>query len=140
MTAPQKKKILYYSILVVFLALIFYVLRGPNISNELKKAILPELEEATGKKFVAQKIYVNLIPFFVEIKDLKAFDDDGNKVLTVERVKGYLSVTGFFDKQIVIKRLVIKKCVCTRTNRRLRMSFTMLPVTSRRRASFRSKS
>lgn len=109
MTTSKKKKILYYSILVVFLALIFYVLRGPNISNELKKAILPELEEATGKKFVAQKIYVNLIPFFVEIKDLKAFDDDGNKVLTVERVKGYLSVTGFFDKQIVIKRLVIKK-------------------------------
>lgn len=104
----KRKKLLYYTILVVFLALTFYVLRGPNISNELKKAILPELEAATGKKFVAQKIYVNLIPFFVEIKDLKAFDDNGNKVLTAERVKGYISIAGFFDKQIVIKRLVVK--------------------------------
>lgn len=108
MNLRKNKKLLYYSILILFLALIFYVLRGPNISNELKKIILPELEAATGKKFVAQKIYVNLIPFFVEIRDLKAFDDDGNKILTAERVKGYISITGFFEKQIVIKRLVIK--------------------------------
>ncbi len=109
MNIPNKKKLLYYTVLIVFLALIFYVLRGPNISNELKKLILPELEAATGKKFVAQKIYVNLIPFFVEIKELKAFDEAGNKVLTAERVKGYLSLAGFFEKQIVIKRLAIQR-------------------------------
>lgn len=109
MVIQNKKKLLYYAVLAVFLALIFYVLRGPNISNELKKLILPELEEATGKKFIAQKIYINLVPFFVEIKELKAFDEEGNKVLTAERVKGYISLTGFFDKQIVIKRLSIQK-------------------------------
>ncbi|HSW61823.1 MAG TPA: translocation/assembly module TamB domain-containing protein [Dissulfurispiraceae bacterium] len=109
MTIPNKKKLLYYAVLAVFLALIFYILRGPNISNELKKLILPELEAATGKKFVAQKIYINLIPFFIEIKELKAFDEDGTRVLTAERVKGYISLSGFLDKQIVIKRLSIQK-------------------------------
>lgn len=109
MKIPNKKKLLYYAVLAVFLALIFYVLRGPNISNELKKLILPELEAATGKKFVAHKIYINLVPFFIEIKELKAFDEAGTKVLTAERVKGYISLTGFLDKQIVIKRLSIQR-------------------------------
>ncbi|HMK44443.1 MAG TPA: translocation/assembly module TamB [Dissulfurispiraceae bacterium] len=108
MLIQNKKKLIYYAIITVFVALIFYVLRGPNISNELKKLILPELENATGKKFVAQKIYINLIPLFIEIKELKAFDEAGNKVLTAERVKGYLNLGGFFDKQIVVKRLVIR--------------------------------
>ena len=89
------------------------VLRGPHMSNALKRLILPELEMATGHKVIAQKIYINLFPLFVEAKEIKMFDDEGNRVLLAKRVKAYLDISGIFDKNIKIRRLVIKEPVVT---------------------------
>ncbi|MCL4457631.1 MAG: translocation/assembly module TamB domain-containing protein [Nitrospirae bacterium] len=104
----MKKRVIYIILSALFLGIFFYALRGPDISNTLKKLILPELELATGKKFIAQKIYINLIPLFVEMKNVKAFDENGDRVLTAERVKGYIGLSGLLRKEIVIKRLAIK--------------------------------
>ena len=87
------------------------VLRGPHISNTLKKVILPELELATGKRVIAQKIYINIFPLFMEAKDLKVFDDDGNKILLAKRVKAYLDISGLFSRSLTIRRLVIREPV-----------------------------
>ncbi len=105
----MKKRIISIIVLVLILGIFFYALRGPNISNALKKIILPELELITGKKFIAQKMYINIFPLFIEMKDVKAFDDTGNRILTAERAKGYVSVSGLLRKEIILKRLVIKK-------------------------------
>lgn len=102
------RKIIYITTAVIILGLFFYISRGPNISNALKKLILPELELVTGKKFMVQKIYLNVFPPFVEMKDLKVLDENGNKILTADRVKGYISLSGLFRKEIVIKKIVLK--------------------------------
>ncbi|MCL5238711.1 MAG: translocation/assembly module TamB domain-containing protein [Nitrospirae bacterium] len=104
----MKRKFTYIAIIIIVFGLILYALRGPNISNQLKRLILPELELATGNKFIARKIYINIFPLFIEMKGIKAFDDNGNNILAAERAKGYIAVSGLFRKEIIIKRLVIK--------------------------------
>ncbi len=101
------KRIIYIAIAVLLFGIFLYASRGPNISNALKRIILPELETATGRKFIAQKIYVNLFPLFVEIKGLKSFDDNGERIIEVQRVKGYIGLSGLIQKKVFIKRLVI---------------------------------
>jgi translocation and assembly module TamB len=105
----MKRKALYIIAGLLLLGLFLYGSRGPNISNALKKAILPELELATGKKFIAQHIYINILPFFIEMKDVKAFDEDGSRIFFAARIKGYLSLSGILKKEITIKRLSIKE-------------------------------
>lgn len=104
----MKKRIISIAILAILLGISFYALRGPNISNALKKVILPELELMTGRKFITQKIYINIFPLFVEMKNVKAFDDNGNRIFSAERVKGYVGISGLLRKEIVMRRLVIK--------------------------------
>jgi translocation and assembly module TamB len=104
----MKKRIISIAILALLLGISFYALRGPNVSNALKKVILPELELMTGRKFIAKKIYINIFPLFVEMKDVKSFDDNGNRILSAERVKGYVGISGLLRKEIVMRRLVIK--------------------------------
>jgi len=103
-----RKKLAYFSIFVFVAGLLFFAARGPYISNSLKKLILPELELMTGKNVIAGQIYINIFPLFVEMKDVTVFDGEGLKLLAVERVKGYVSLTGFFNREMLIKRLVIR--------------------------------
>ncbi|MFA4828906.1 MAG: hypothetical protein WC594_06780, partial [Thermodesulfovibrionales bacterium] len=88
------KRIIYLSLGVLFIGIIIFVSRGPYISNALKRIILPELENMSGRKVIAQKIYFNLFPLFIEARGLKFFDEEGNRVLTAERVKGYVGLSG----------------------------------------------
>ena len=94
---------------VIILGILAIVLRGPHVSNALKKLVLPELEAATGKKVVASKIYVNIFPLFVEAKDLKVFDERGEKLFLTKRVKAYLDLSGLISRTVTIRRLVIKE-------------------------------
>ncbi|MCC6346275.1 MAG: hypothetical protein IT388_03705, partial [Nitrospirales bacterium] len=105
----MKKRVIGTIIAVFLLGLLLYLSRGPNISNTLKKAILPELEQTTGKRFIAQKIYINLFPLFIEMKGVKAFEENGEKFLDVQRVKGYIGFAGLFRKEMEIRRLLIKE-------------------------------
>ncbi|MBI4684453.1 MAG: translocation/assembly module TamB [Nitrospirae bacterium] len=110
MENTKRKNRIIYSISAAFLiGIIIFISRGPYISNALKKMILPELENMTGRKVIAQKIYLNIFPLFVEAKGLKVFDEQGNKVLTVERVKGYLKFWGFLKKEAGLRRIVINE-------------------------------
>lgn len=102
------KRILLLSSLVVVIGLIVAVSRGPHLSNFLKKLILPELSVATGKEVMAQKIYLNLFPLFVEAKDMRVFDN-GNEILHVPRVKAYIEMSGLLRKELVVRRLAVSK-------------------------------
>ena len=105
----MKRVLIYIAAAVLLSGIYLYASRGPDISNVLKRIILPELEDATGRKFIAQQIYINLLPLFVEIKGLKSFDDNGEKILDVQRVKGYIGLSGLLRKKLIIKRLVLKE-------------------------------
>jgi len=107
-TAEKIRKISWLIVLTLIIGTVIILLRGPHISNALKRMILPELEMATGHKVIAQKIYINIYPFFVEAKELKMFDDKGDRILLASRVKGYLDISGIFNKNVKIRRLVIK--------------------------------
>ena len=95
-------------IAIVMAGILIAFFRGPHISNALKRAILPELEAATGHKVIAQKIYLNIFPFFVEAKSLKMFDENGEKLLSMKRAKAYIDISGFMNNKIRIRRLVLK--------------------------------
>jgi autotransporter translocation and assembly factor TamB len=108
----RKKKIIRFLYLLFFgiiisLAILFS--RGPHISNILKRAILPELEAALQQKVIAKKIYINIFPLFIEVRDIKVFDENGTRMLSAERVKGYIEPLALLQKRISIHRLVIKK-------------------------------
>ncbi len=112
MDDPKRKsvrKFAYFIPLAVLLCIAVFVLRGPYLSNALKKAILPELELISGEKVIAQKIYVNLFPLFVEAKGLKVFDDKGSRILVAPRVKAYVELSGIPARLIKIRRLVLKE-------------------------------
>ena len=93
---------------VLIIGIVLFVLRGPNISNSLKQAILPEIGMMLGRKVIAQNIYLNIFPLFIEAKGLKVFDDGGERLLVAPRVKAYLELTSLFSKRLTIRRLVIK--------------------------------
>src|SRR5574340_1357972 len=112
-TAKKIKKISCLIVLGLLLGSAFMVLRSTHVSNVLKRLVLPELEMATGQKVIAQKIYANLFPLFVEAKEIKIFDEEGNRVLLVKRVKAYLDISGILYKKIKIRRLVRKEAVVT---------------------------
>ncbi|MFZ3123230.1 MAG: translocation/assembly module TamB domain-containing protein [Thermodesulfovibrionales bacterium] len=102
------KRIAYLFTGVLLIGIIIFISRGPHISNALKKIILPELENMTGRKVIAHKIYLNLFPLFIEAKGVKLFDDEGNRVLTVDRIKGYPKLSAIRRKKIALKRIVLK--------------------------------
>lgn len=110
MKNPKKiRKFLYLLTFAVIIGLVTFISRGPYISNELKRIILPELEAVFGQKVIAQKIYINLFPLFIEAKGLKVFDDAGNRILISKRVKGYIDLSGLLSRNLYIQRLVIKE-------------------------------
>lgn len=102
------KKYIFIIALLILVITISYLMRSTNISNELKKIIIPELELALGKKVTIQKISINIIPLFLEINNLSVYDEEGNKFLTIKKTKAYISVSGLFKKELSIKRLAIK--------------------------------
>lgn len=120
MDDPKRKRIkrvAYLVPLVVVLVLVVVILRGPHISNALKKLILPELQQILGRRVIAQKIYINLFPLFVGAKGIKVFDDNGERILMVQRAKAYIDLAGILGREIRIRRLVLKEPEIT-TDRR----------------------
>jgi autotransporter translocation and assembly factor TamB len=105
----KSKRIIYLSITLLFITAATLVLRGPHVSNALKKLILPELENISGQKVVAQKIQVNLFPLFVQAKNIKIFDQDGERLLSAERVKCYMKLSSLLNRELFCQRIVVVK-------------------------------
>jgi translocation and assembly module TamB len=102
-------RVLYLLFFTIVIGLVLFISRGPHISNALKTLILPELEAAFGQTVLAQKIYINIFPLFIEAKGVKVFDESGNRILSAKRVKGYVELPGLLSKRLSIRKLVIKE-------------------------------
>lgn len=100
------KRLLFLILVFALLSAGFFIGRSRQTSDLLKKHILPEISAATGMQATARKMYINLFPLFIGARDLKI--SDGNKdVLHVPAIKGYIELTGFLKKELVLRRLVI---------------------------------
>jgi autotransporter translocation and assembly factor TamB len=114
MDYPKRiRKLPYFLAFLALIGILIFVLRGPHISNALKKIILPELEMASGENIIARKISVNIFPLFIETKDLKVFDEEGERIIIAKRAKAYIELSGLLKRNIVIRRLVIKEPIVT---------------------------
>ena len=83
-------------------------LRGQYVSDTLRGIIIPELENMTGQKVTASRFSINILPLFLEAKDMKVSDASGQTILDTRRVKGYITLSGIFNRQITLQRLVIE--------------------------------
>jgi translocation and assembly module TamB len=103
----KRNRIVILTVIIVLLGLLMYGLRGPYISNALKKIILPELKQITGLQFTAQKIYINPLPLYAVMKNIKAVDENGDLVLSTDRAKSYISLSAIFKKTITLRKIVV---------------------------------
>jgi autotransporter translocation and assembly factor TamB len=92
---------------VFFLALLFFLLRGPYLSNSIKRVILPVLENAIGERIIIDKAVINLFPFYLQTKGFKVFDEKGNRLLRVTKMRAYIDLFGLFSKEIRIRRWTV---------------------------------
>ncbi len=97
----------------------FIILRTPNISNLLKKAILPYIESRVGYNTMAEKMYINLFPTYLGVRNLKLVDKDGNTVMSVRRIKLYPDIAGLLHKRVDIRRLYLKEPSLTLNEERI---------------------
>lgn len=105
----HRKKIFALMLLTVVVVAVFLFFRGPYVSNLLKMAVLPRVQEATGKHVIAQKIILNLFPLYVEARNVKAFDEQGARIFAAERIKGYVGLSGILHRQLTVSRVVLEK-------------------------------
>src|SRR4030067_2488087 len=103
------KRLSLFFAAILFIALMFFLLRGPYLSNSIKKVIQPVLENAIGEKVIIDKAVINLFPFYIQMKGFKVFDKDGNKLLWVTRVRAYIDFSGLFSKQLRVNALTERK-------------------------------
>jgi autotransporter translocation and assembly factor TamB len=101
------KKGIAIGLAVLVLAGLFLFLRSPNVSNYLKKTIFTEIEAATGYQLMAERVIVNLFPFYVEARGVKVLDEKGQRTLTTRSVKVYVSLSRLLSKTLYIKRVVL---------------------------------
>jgi hypothetical protein len=106
-TTTRRLSKLFIGILIF--AAVFFLLRGPYLSNSIKRVILPVLEDATGQRIIIDKAVINLFPFYLQTKSFKMFDDEGNRLLWVTKMRAYIDLLGLFSKEIRIRRLTAKE-------------------------------
>lgn len=103
------RRLTYVFAIIFFIALLFFLLRGPYLSNSIKRIILPVLEKATGERIIINSAVINLFPFYLQTKGLKVFDKEGNRLLWITKTRAYIDVLGLFSKEIRIRRLTVKE-------------------------------
>jgi translocation and assembly module TamB len=105
----MKRKLSIIIISLLAFAVVFFLLRGPYLSNSIKRVIVPVLENTTGERVIIDNAVINLFPFYIQAKGLKIFDKDGNRLLWVTKTRMYMDLLGLFTKEIRIRKLTIKE-------------------------------
>ncbi|MDH4027780.1 MAG: AsmA-like C-terminal region-containing protein, partial [Nitrospirota bacterium] len=98
---------IYAGIAVLSFAVLFFLLRGPYLSNFTKRLIIPTLENATRERIIMDKAVINLLPFYIQAKGVKVFDKDGNRLLWITKTRAYIDLTGLFVKEVRIRKFTM---------------------------------
>jgi len=104
-----KRTVSIVLITVSLIALVFFLLRGPYLSNTIKRVIIPVLENATGESIISDSAVINLFPFYFQVKSLRVFDKDGNRLLWVTKTRAYIDLLGLLSGELRIRRMTLKE-------------------------------
>ncbi len=96
-------------VIILIIAVLFFLLRGPYLSNYIKRIIVPQLENITGQRVIIGQAAVNLFPFYVQAKSMKVFDKDGNKLLWITKTRAYIDISGLFLKKVRVRKFWLKE-------------------------------
>lgn len=91
------------------IGILFFVLRGPYLSNSIKRILVPVFENATHERIIIDKAVINLFPFYVQVKGFKLFDKDGNRLLWITKSRAYIDLLGLLTRDIRIRKLTLKE-------------------------------
>ncbi|RJR15594.1 MAG: hypothetical protein C4581_11835 [Nitrospiraceae bacterium] len=89
--------------------ILFFLLRGPYLSNSIKRILVPVFENATQERVIIDKAVINLFPFYVQVKGFKLFDKDGNRLLWITKTRAYIDLLGLLTREIRIRKLTLKE-------------------------------
>ncbi|RJQ47197.1 MAG: hypothetical protein C4538_05555 [Nitrospiraceae bacterium] len=109
MQGKLKKRLNAAIIALVAFAVVFFLLRGPYLSNSIKRVIIPVLENATGESVIIDSAVINLFPFYIQAKGFKVFDREGNRLLWITKTRIYADLLGLLSKEIRVRKLTIKE-------------------------------
>ena len=106
----KKAKISFaFTVALIIISIVFFLLRGPYLSNSIKRMIIPVLENVTRERIIIDKAVINLFPFYVQAKGFKLFDKDGNRLLWITKTRAYIDLLGLLSKEVRIRRLTMKE-------------------------------
>jgi translocation and assembly module TamB len=105
----KSKVVMFCSIVAVSVGVLFFLLRGPYLSNSIKRIIIPVLENVTRERVIIDKAVINLFPFYIQAKGLKIFDNDGNRLLWVTKTRAYIDILSLLSNEIKIRKLTLKE-------------------------------
>ena len=92
--------------LLAAFAVLFIVLRSPEVSNSLKRTAVTGFEAATGYQLLVDNIFINPFPLYVGVKNPRIFDENGKKIFSAGEVKAYVDLSGLLDKTLLFSRVV----------------------------------
>jgi translocation and assembly module TamB len=106
---PNKfiRRLSYAFSVLLIIALAFFLLRGPYLSNSIKRAIQPVLENALGERIIIDTAVINLFPFYLQTKGFKVFDKNGNRLLWITKMRVYVDILGLLTRELRIRRLTV---------------------------------
>lgn len=100
----MKKKFILIVILLIFI--IFFFFGKINVNSLIKKPVINELKKITGSDISIEKIYLNLIPLYFEIRNIEVNDEE-SKNLKIKKIKLYPGLGNILNGEIEIRRTVI---------------------------------
>ncbi|MDW7999148.1 MAG: hypothetical protein RMI30_06850, partial [Thermodesulfovibrio sp.] len=99
----MKKKIL---ILLVILILTFFIIFGKfDVSSIFLKPVTDELKKMLRMDISIDKVYIKLIPLYLEFNNINLFKDTDN--IKFKKVKLYIGLTKIFKREIEVRKAVI---------------------------------
>ncbi|MCI0468976.1 MAG: AsmA-like C-terminal region-containing protein, partial [Nitrospirae bacterium] len=104
----RKKRIAAVIVVLLLSSFCVYFLRGQYVSERLKLLLLSEIAMATGKSAEAERIYINPFPFYIGMKNMTLKDENGRRLLSISKAKGYIDIPRLLLKKAAVTRLLIK--------------------------------
>lgn len=100
------KKFFLIFILIVLISLFLFI--KIDITSILSSSLKKEIKEITNLDISIKKIYLHIIPLYLEIENMEFLSDKDEKDnFNIKKVKLYLSIYEIFKKEINIKRIFI---------------------------------
>ncbi len=109
MKSRKVKILIILGSITLCFGILFFLLRGPYLSNSIKRILVPVFENATQERIIIDNAVINLFPFYVQVKGFKLFDKDGNRLLWITKSRAYIDLLGLLSREIRIRNLTLKE-------------------------------